>query len=155
MVFLSHVLAVAGEAAIKASPPVSPPASSADQLRKAEPSSAIPSIPIDLSETDVVTQDTPMRSYEKGFQMVLRMGWKPGSGLGKARMRGIVTPLKFQVYPERRGLRVTNFQGMKAQYTNVVDRSEIAEGSDSWGDEGKPTMQLQSASEALKHVAKA
>jgi hypothetical protein len=35
VVFLSHILAVAGGAATKASPPASPPASSADQLRKA------------------------------------------------------------------------------------------------------------------------
>jgi hypothetical protein len=124
----------------------------AEKMRRAEPSCTVPSIPVNLSNTEVATQDTQLKPHNKGYQMCIRKGWIPGTGLGKMGWHGIVTPLKFQVLPVGQGLRITTGSlHMKAEYSNFVDRSANANYSDSWGEEKKAdAMQLQNASEALK-----
>jgi hypothetical protein len=124
----------------------------AEKLRTAEPSCTVPSIPVDLSKTEVATQDTPIKSHNKGFEMCARKGWVPGTGLGKPGWQGIVTPVKFHVRPEGKGLRITTGSHHNTlQYSNIVDRSTDANYTDSWGEEKKAeAMQLHNPSQALK-----
>jgi hypothetical protein len=58
---------------------------------------------LDTNSFDAVTMDTPLPTTNPGFKMLLRMGWRAGTGLG-SRRQGRVDPISVSTTYHKLGL---------------------------------------------------
>ena len=74
----------------------------------------------DASTTEsflAVNTDKPIPTHNRGYKLLLKMGWRTGMGIGKAGSQGIVAPVSVAANDTKLGL------GKSTQYNTVLEET--------------------------------
>lgn len=87
----------------------------------------IPYLPDNWRKQLEVTHNTPLSPNNKGYQMLLKMGYKEGKGLGK-HLQGITEPLNQLDYDNRsgvfrRGIGIMDWNSIIFSKTSFLDEN--------------------------------